>query len=277
MIRVDGVTYTWMGAPGPQAVTQKAFTYTATSSQFTMDVGGKVEMNITFTSPITPNDMKRQSLLFSYLQAQVYSIDGAKHSVQLYTDISAGKFSYLIPYRQTSQLIGKPEWVAGDHNSVAEWNYGVTSDNVAYHRVARQTQLDFSETSDQADFGNWYYSTLNRANLAYQSGSDTAVRGQFQSTGKLANTKDTNYRPINQQYPVFGFSNDFGSIQGETHSIVYTIGLTQKQAIQYDGANGVVPLPSLWTSYFGSEEEAVSDESQKPCFFWLIEQGWILL
>jgi hypothetical protein len=91
MIRVDGVTYTWMGSPGPQSVAQKAFTYTATSSQFTMDVGGKVEMNITFTSPITPDDMKRQSLLFSYLEARVYSIDGAKHSVQLYTDISAGK------------------------------------------------------------------------------------------------------------------------------------------------------------------------------------------
>jgi hypothetical protein len=98
MIRVDGVTYTWMGAPGPQTVTQKAFSYTAQSSQFTMDVGGKVEMNITFTSPITPNDMKRQSLLFSYLEARVYSIDGASHSVQLYTDISAGKFSIHIPY-----------------------------------------------------------------------------------------------------------------------------------------------------------------------------------
>ena len=94
MIRVDGQTYTWMGAPGPQSVTQKAFSYTATSSQFTMDVGGKVEMNITFTSPVTPDDMRRQSLLFSYLEARVYAIDGAKHSVQLYTDISAGESSF---------------------------------------------------------------------------------------------------------------------------------------------------------------------------------------
>ncbi|EHK97397.1 hypothetical protein M7I_6812 [Glarea lozoyensis 74030] len=206
-----------------------------------MDVGGKVEMNITFTSPITPDDMKRQSLLFSYLEARVYSIDGAKHKVQLYTDISA-------------------EWVAGDHGAVAQWGYGVTSDNVTYHKVARQTQLEFSETSDQADWGNWYYSTKNRDNLAYQSGSDRDVRGQFQSTGKLANTKDTNYRPINQQYPVFGFSSDFGTIQQETHSTLYTIGLTQEQAVQFDGASGVVPLPSLWTSYFSSEEEALIEK-----------------
>jgi hypothetical protein len=258
MIRVDGETYTWMGSPGPQSVTQKAFSYTATSSQFTMDVGGKVEMNITFTSPITPDDMKRQSLLFSYLEARVYSIDGAKHNVQLYTDISAGKSS--IP--RSKQLANmKIEWVAGDHGAVAQWDYGVTSDDVAYHKVARQTQLEFSESSDQADWGNWYYSTKNRDNLAYQSGSDHDVRGQFQSTGKLANTKDTNYRPINQQYPVFGFSSDFGTIQQETHSTLYTIGLTQEQAIQFDGASGVVPLPSLWTSYFSNEEEAVSPKS----------------
>jgi hypothetical protein len=62
---------------------------------------------------------------------------------------------------------------------------------------------------------------------------------------------------------VFGFSSDFGTIQRETHCTLYTIGLTQKEAIQYDGADGIVPLPSLWTSYFASETEAVSDDSQK--------------
>lgn len=93
MIRVDGTTYTWMGAPGPQAATQTGVQYTATSSIFTMSVGGKVGMNITFTSPIIPDDFKRQSLLSSYMEARVYSIDGNGHSVQLYTDISAGRSS----------------------------------------------------------------------------------------------------------------------------------------------------------------------------------------
>ena len=49
-------------------------------------------MNITFLSPITPDDMKRQSLIFSYLDVSVESMDGASHDVQLYTDISAGMF-----------------------------------------------------------------------------------------------------------------------------------------------------------------------------------------
>lgn len=91
MIKVDGMTYTWMGNPGPQVVTQTAFEYTSTRSTFMMDVGGKVELNITFMSPITPDDQRRQSLIFSYMDVTVASSDGASHDVQLYTDISAGK------------------------------------------------------------------------------------------------------------------------------------------------------------------------------------------
>lgn len=55
-----------------------------------MNVGGLVEMNITFLSPITPDDLKRQSLVSSYLHVEVTSIDGASHDVQLYADIAAG-------------------------------------------------------------------------------------------------------------------------------------------------------------------------------------------
>ena len=101
MIRVDGKTYQWMGIPSNSVgtngtngtmpnVNQTSYTYTSTKSIFTMDVGSKVRMTITFLSPITPDDMKRQSLTLSYMQVQVVSLDGSSHSVQLYSDISAG-------------------------------------------------------------------------------------------------------------------------------------------------------------------------------------------
>jgi len=125
--------------------------------------------------------------------------------------------------------------------------------------------LEFSETSDQADWGYWYWATKNSEKLTYQSGADVDVRGAFQSNGKLANTKDTNFRPINQDYPVFGFSVDLGIVTGSVNTL-YTIGLTQEQAIQFDGATGVVALASLWTSYFSSETEVVSRNSSTRNF-----------
>jgi hypothetical protein len=92
LIRVDGVPYTWMGAPPnyPQVVDQTDFSYTSTRSTFIMNVGGKVGMNITFMSPVTPDDLKRQSLTFTYLDVAVESIDGASHDVQIYADVSGG-------------------------------------------------------------------------------------------------------------------------------------------------------------------------------------------
>jgi len=83
-----------MGAPNvnniiPQTVTQESFEYTSERSTFIMNVDGKVSMNVTFLSPLTPNDLKRQSVIGSYLDVSIASIDGATHSVQLYTDTSA--------------------------------------------------------------------------------------------------------------------------------------------------------------------------------------------
>ena len=98
-IRVDGTSYTWMGAPAPSPtlVTQTSYEYTSTRSTFVMDVGGLVTMNITFLSPVNPTDFMRQSLTFSYVEVAIASSDGGNHDVQLYTDITAG-WSLQIAY-----------------------------------------------------------------------------------------------------------------------------------------------------------------------------------
>jgi Domain of unknown function (DUF5127) len=100
IIRVDGASYTWMGAPtAPDAlpsVNQTSFEYTATRSIFQQEVGG-VGLTVTFLSPVTPTDYQRASLPFSYLDVEVTSLDGAEHQVQLYSDISAGKCPYSYP------------------------------------------------------------------------------------------------------------------------------------------------------------------------------------
>ena len=101
LIRVDNATYIWMGAPTGTtlAVTQTAFEYTSTRSIFTLNVNGTVQMKVTFLSLVSPDDLLRASLPYSYMEVDVQSIDGSTHDVQLYTDISAGKrqLPYLDP------------------------------------------------------------------------------------------------------------------------------------------------------------------------------------
>lgn len=92
MIRVDGQTYTWMGLPVPEhtLANQASLEYTSTKSAFVLKIEEKVEVTVTFLSPVYTNDLKRQSLVFSYYNVEVRSLDGASHDVQLYSDVSAG-------------------------------------------------------------------------------------------------------------------------------------------------------------------------------------------
>ncbi|RYO85211.1 hypothetical protein DL766_009021 [Monosporascus sp. MC13-8B] len=239
-IRVDGAAYAWLGAaPGAALVDQTDFSYTSTRSTFILNAGGKVEMNVTFLSPVTANDLRRQSLPFSYVDVRVYSLDGVNHDVQLYADVSA-------------------EWASGNLASIIQWDYG-TADGVAYHQFARQEQLEIQEANQQASWGTWYWSTKDVKGLTWQSGIDTVVRGNFVRDGVLANTMDTNFRPVNQNWPVFGFAKDLGSVNGNAISTVFSIGLTQDAAIKLLGeGDDYTTYPSLWKSYFQTGVEAMT-------------------
>lgn len=91
---------------------QTAYHYTSTRSIFTFDVGGMVQMTVTFLSPVTPDDLLRSSLPYAYVDVTVESMDGDSHDVQLYTDISAGtRVAYYTTDVEmlTSRQNGPPE------------------------------------------------------------------------------------------------------------------------------------------------------------------------
>ncbi|KAF2260386.1 glutaminase GtaA [Lojkania enalia] len=240
LIRVDGNTFTWMGAPRDiDTANQTTFEYTSTRSIFTIEVDDKVSLKATFLSPLTPTDLKRQSLIFSYLHVEVSSLDGSDHDVQLYSDISA-------------------EWVSGDLGAVAQWEFETTGD-VQYHRVWKQNQQMFSEVRDRAEWGNIYYATDAMEGLTHQSGADSDVRGRFATSGTLDNSADEDYRAISSDWPVFGYAVDLGSVvSGATTSNLFTIGLCQEEAIQFLGKDGLSTLPSFWKSYFDDDLAALS-------------------
>ena len=81
-----------MGDPiGTPKVDQTSFEYTATRSIFTQEVNNAVQLTVTFLSPLTPDDFTRASLVSSYMNVDVASLDGKSHKVELYTDITAGR------------------------------------------------------------------------------------------------------------------------------------------------------------------------------------------
>lgn len=68
-----------------------------------------------------------------------------------------------------------------------------------------QSEFNADYADDGSHWGNWYYSTSNAEGMTFQSGADQTVRGLFINNGELADTQDTDYRAIDDDYPVFGY------------------------------------------------------------------------
>ncbi|KAI0081700.1 DUF1793-domain-containing protein [Panus rudis PR-1116 ss-1] len=227
-VRVDGTTYTFLGLPGTTPTTQKAvqksFKFTSTQSIFTLTAGG-VDITVNFFSPVEPNDLVKQSLPFSYLSVTAAPNDGKSHSVQVYTDISA-------------------EWTSADATKTVNWT--TTTGNVITHQVSLQQQSTFNEVSDTIQQGSAYYSTQNAQSTTFQTGQDTVVRSLFVTQGKLANSQDTSFRAIQDNWPVFAFAKDLGTINSASQPVVFSVGHVRDPAIQYIRDGGALQSRSLY-------------------------------
>jgi hypothetical protein len=150
LIQVDNTTYEWMGYPSSslaniESVVTESVEYTATKTLFTISAG-KVGVNITFLTPITLHDLRRQSLPASYLSLSFWSMDKGSHSVKLYTDIDG-------------------HWLSGDANSGIQWSIGLNAKkqhsekDVVSHIIEKDVHGRFSEWSDRAEWGQLFWTT----------------------------------------------------------------------------------------------------------------------
>jgi hypothetical protein len=150
LLKVDNATYEWLGYPSSslpniESVVTESVHYTSTKTVYTL-LAGKIGVNVTFLTPITLDDFKRQSLPASYLSLSFWSLDKKNHSVSVYADIDGN-------------------WLSGDANSRIHWSLGLNSRkrvaerDVISHIIEKEGQGRFSEWSDKAEWGQIYWST----------------------------------------------------------------------------------------------------------------------
>lgn len=97
---------------------------------------GPVDLVLHFLSPVTPEDLVRQTLPYSYLTLTASSNDKTTHNVQLYTDIDA-------------------KFVSNDWESECEWNT-TFEDGMIYHQVFLKHQVQYGEYDDLYVLSNAY-------------------------------------------------------------------------------------------------------------------------
>ncbi|KAJ3987661.1 hypothetical protein F5890DRAFT_1551238 [Lentinula detonsa] len=221
LVNVDGAAYSFLGESSVSnftKATQISAEFTSTRSIFVLSAG-PVDLTVTFLSPIEPDDLVKQSLPFSYLSVSAASNDGSSHSVSVYTDITG-------------------EWLSTDHTVAINWT--TTAGDVLTHQSQLQNQTVYSESEDRILQGSIYYSTRNVDGATYQTGQSTVVRSYFINHGELANTRDTNYRAIDNDWPVFAFSRSLGEVtKDDPQYAVFSVGHVRDPVIKYIQNNGV--------------------------------------
>ena len=251
--RIDGVSYMFMGDAGiilpvpngnygtpstvqgfERALQQTGLTVTPTRTTFSLE-GGGVGLTLEFLSPVEPGDTRRQSIPLSYLLISARSLDGQTHDVQVYADISG-------------------EWCSADDSQEITWapaQVSYSGGTLQSWTVQLANQQPLTEQNQQAAWGTTVWSTPATSGLTYQSGQDIVVRAQFVNNGVLTNTSDPNYRPIQDNWPVFGFCADLGKLGGVAKTIPLSIGLVRTPAVSYQGQD----LQPLWTASFSSWQD----------------------
>lgn len=189
-----------------QAATVTKAEYTSTHSVFTLEAGSKT-FTLDFLSPVSPQNLLRQSLPFSYLTVSV-SGDEEK-AVQIYSDID-------------SSWTGKPkdaEWGFATNGSTAIYNLS-PADGVPFHQTEEQ----------QALWGETIYASRpskQEGKLSTASGSSSTVRSQFLKNGTL----DGQHADWSAD-GVVGLAHDLGKTDD---SVVFAIGHVREQVINYLG------------------------------------------
>jgi hypothetical protein len=249
--RIDGVSYMFMGDPTitltvpngnqgnpstltgfEQALQQTGLEITPTRAVFTLE-GGGVRLTVEFLSPVEPGDLTRQSIPMSYVLIGARSIDGGKHDVQIYADVTG-------------------EWCSGDASQQITWAPAqVGGGALQAWTVQLANQQPLTEQNQQAAWGTLVWATPSTSGLSYQSGQDLVVRAQFVDNGKLDDTNDTDYREIQDRWPVFGFCADLGRLGGAPVSVPLSVGWVRTPAVSYLGQN----LQPLWATKFSSWQD----------------------
>jgi hypothetical protein len=223
-VRIDNKPMRFMGRGGPDDAmkqTSRALTPTRTTYDYE---GGGVRLTATFLTPALPDDLDVLSRPVTYLSWTVRSIDGRRHAVQLYFDVSG-------------QLA-----VDNDQQSVV-WSSSRVGD-MTVMRIGTNTQQVLQKVGDNLRI-DWGFAQLA---VPRQPGTMTVTLGergreQYLKTGKVPEADDLAMpRLAHQDRPVMAMMADFGAV-GDAAA-------TRKAMIAYDDIDAIEyfkrRLPAYW-------------------------------
>ena len=221
--RVDGKAYSLFGVPNPGDNVQSGSLvdaeYTSTHTTFTVSAGS-ANFVLDFLSPVSPTDIVRQSLPFSYLTISASASGESFPSIQIYSDIDVSWNGQL------------KEPIS------ASFGFATTMADTQVFTLTADGQPEYSELDQMAQWGTAVYCTRpNQSNLTATVGVLDDVRAGFAANGNVSGEWAW------QAYSVVAYSHDLGFVSS-AKNVTFAIGYVADPSINYMGH----PRTNYWRS-----------------------------
>ncbi|KAJ7915217.1 hypothetical protein B0H13DRAFT_2658900 [Mycena leptocephala] len=197
-IKVDNLTYRWLGGTSPGIASALLATEITPTRTILTVRAGPILLNVTFLSPVEPANWTRQSFPFSYVSLNGKATDGQSHSVQLYSDITA-------------------EWVT--NSEIDQTNLDirdVAEDSVAYYAISNAQPKPVS--------------VVGTDTLRYQF----AAPGEGFDLIPDLTVQNGTVQLGNKSWPVFAHALDLGTTE-TVSTVVWALGVTRDPVVTFMG------------------------------------------
>ncbi len=218
LIRVDGKAYRLMGTlpAAVEALPQVKLTILPTRSIYEFQ-NAAVHVNLTFTSPLLPDDAEVLTRPVTYLTWDVSSVDGHLHAVSLFAS------------EADMVVVNKPGYPV-------EWGRESVPGLVALKTGAAEPTL--LRPSGDSTTINWGHAFLAapQAQTTAAAGSAAALAKGFAETGKLSDADDTRQpRPANDDAPALALAFDAGQVGPRPVSRHLMLALDEVYSVRFLG------------------------------------------
>ncbi|KAI0040745.1 hypothetical protein FA95DRAFT_825625 [Auriscalpium vulgare] len=230
LVIVDGTTYVWLSdasVANQQAGVSVDMDLTPTRTIVTIRAG-QVKLTATFLSPIEPGDWIRQSIPFSHVAVGARSLDGAPHSVQIYSAIGA-------------------QWATGNSSTSLIASAMSTSSSLILSSTVLYPVPYAEDATGLPQSGTVFYATKPGHSVTFEIGECNDILSMMQHSRALNNTVyngTSNY--VAGARPCLGLAHDLGIIATTPRSIFWVVGSYRDAAVQYDALSGNVQARNLY-------------------------------
>ncbi|HZL09541.1 MAG TPA: DUF4965 domain-containing protein [Prolixibacteraceae bacterium] len=202
-----------------QTAVQKSVGLSATQTQYEFTCG-PVDLNLSFISPLLPENPDVLSRPVNYISYKVKSTDGKNHDVQIYFEAT-------------------PEWAVNQLSQEVSIEKGQT-DGLTYFKAGTTEQPILEKKGDdlRIDWGYFYLCGKNTPDMSYALGDFETVKQGFAATGILESTGEQKLvTTMSTNIPVMSCASQLGEVSDKTTSGNIMIGYDDLYAIQYFGEN----------------------------------------